>query len=224
MAKTVTAWLAQMRPTRVVRRAQRDVHRLVVHLERLRVRGAESGGVGRADRERERPSARHIDPACRHSRHHPASTSGPDTAATARYSELPTDRAAEWLPIDRGHAAHAGRIRGRDRQRPRVTRGVPNPFPGTGLEPEVVGSLRGQVWACGLARRQPDRGEIDPAGAGAGCGSAFHLIAPSTDWREPGRPCWSARSAMRATAVEVGVPDPSGTVADRRRCPSPSRS
>ena len=40
-------------PARVVRSAEHDAYRVVVHLERLRVGGAESGSVNRADCERE---------------------------------------------------------------------------------------------------------------------------------------------------------------------------
>ena len=100
-------------------------------------------------------------------------------------------------------------------------RGVPNPFPATGLEPEVAGSLRGQDRALALARSQPDGGEIDPARAGARGRSAVHLIPPVPTGESgvghvgrPVRPCG-------ATAIEVGVPGPSGTAvedAPRRGC------
>ena len=122
-----------------------------------------------------------------------------------------------------GHAAHAGRIRRRELQRPRITGGVPNPFPATGLEPEVVGSLRSEARALSLAPGQLDRSEIKAAGAAAGGRNALHLITPVRAGqasvrhdRLPVLPC-------RTTALEVGVSGPSGAAVEHapgRRRPS----
>ena len=113
----------------------------------------------------------------------------------------------------RGHAAHAGWIRRHDRQWPWITRGVPNRLPGTGLEPEVVGSRRGEVWARSFAGRQGDRREEDSSGASAGAG-AFHRGAPVRTCETRVNHARGPVHPWRAAAVEHRSTDPPRAVVE----------
>jgi hypothetical protein len=169
------------------------------------------GGIRSADRERQRAIPRYV-------------AAGVDTGANRRpsgvwalvpYGRLGDRRRARDFVIANccRHAANAGCIRCRERQRPRVAAWVPDPFSATGLEEKAAGSSRDKVWAVGFASRQRDRIQEDPA-RNSTTGRAFHGHAPVRTRQTRVHHGRRAIDPRRAAAIEERPAAPSGAVVE----------